>query len=245
MDIHYIYDGSFLGFLCCVFESYAADEIPRSISSSNQVQQTLFDFGYKEIVTDESRAQRVLRSLRPRMGQDAYDMLLQSFLICLPERAHYMLLFLRAGFRYGPSVMNRMADPQLRPLFKAVQHLNNEVHHYAGFVRFSIHDGRMYSQIKPKNRVLPLLRPHFCQRYPEESFLIYDRSHKEALLYENRRHVFLQLAEWTMPEPDACESAYREMWKLFYNRVAIESRINPKLQRNHLPHRFRPDMTEF
>ena len=39
------------------------------------------------------------------------------------------------------------------------------------------------SEIEPKNRVLPILRGHFCARYQNEKFFIYDRTHHEALFY--------------------------------------------------------------
>lgn len=243
MEQSYRYDGTFMGFLCCVFESYAAKEIPQNIISEGANQHSLFEG--KPIITEEKKAHRVLRSIEPSMGGDAYDFILRSFLTCLPDRELHMLLFLRAGYRHGPAVMNRLADPELHPLFRAVRYLENEVHLYTGFVRFSVYEDRMYAQIKPKNRVLPLLRPHFCQRFPGESLLIYDKTHREALLYEEGEHILMHLPDWHMPEPDAEEKAYRAMWKHFYQNIAIESRINPKLRRNHMPKRYWPDMTEF
>jgi probable DNA metabolism protein len=38
---------------------------------------------------------------------------------------------------------------------------------------------------------------------------------------------------------------YQDLWKIFFENIAIKERINPKLQRNNLPLRFRKDMTEF
>ena len=50
----YRYDGSFEGFLCCVFESYAAHELPAAIVGPDAPELSLF--GIKEIPTDEERA---------------------------------------------------------------------------------------------------------------------------------------------------------------------------------------------
>lgn len=41
------------------------------------------------------------------------------------------------------------------------------------------------------------------------------------------------------------DDEYKILWKAFFNNIAIKERINPKLQRNNLPIRFRRDMTEF
>ena len=38
-DVAYRYDGSFAGFLCCVFESYARHEIPSEICPPEEGQQ--------------------------------------------------------------------------------------------------------------------------------------------------------------------------------------------------------------
>ena len=43
----------------------------------------------------------------------------------------------------------------------------------------------------------------------------------------------------------AVEETYQELFKQFCDSIAIEARINPKLQMNMLPLRFRPNMTEF
>ncbi len=41
------------------------------------------------------------------------------------------------------------------------------------------------------------------------------------------------------------QAEYEELWKIFHEAIAIEERRNPVCQRNLLPLRFRPYMTEF
>lgn len=60
-NLIYRYDGSYQGFLCCVFECFRAKELPVNISSVEEEQQSLF--GYKEITTRMDLAQRVERSI--------------------------------------------------------------------------------------------------------------------------------------------------------------------------------------
>ena len=48
--------------------------------------------------------------------------------------------------------------------------------------------------IHPKNYILPLLRPHFCGRFPEENFMIYDAVHQAVLLQEDHKARLLELA---------------------------------------------------
>ncbi len=43
-DVVYLYDGSFEGFLCCVFESFAQHEIPFAVWTPERETATLYPF---------------------------------------------------------------------------------------------------------------------------------------------------------------------------------------------------------
>ena len=101
------------------------------------------------------------------------------------------------------------------------------------------------SEIRPKNRVLPLLQPHFCARMYQERFILYDRTHREALFYGNRQWHILPLEDFKMAAPDQQEAHFRRLWKHFYDTVAIESRYNPRTRMTHMPKRYWDTMTEF
>ena len=242
-NLIYLYDGSFDGLLCCVFESYDKKEIPADIFSPDTVQTVLLP--QKEVVTDPKKSARVLISIPKKMGADALDFIRHAFLTCLPQKELYILLFLRMGFRFGPSVMNMLADDVVNTLFKAVKHLNNEAHLLKGFIRFSVFNGALAAAIEPKNIVLPLLTLHFRERYPEERFLIYDRTHAMALIYQPYRAEIIPVDDLQLPEPDEEERAFRELWRLFYNTIEVQGRHNPKCRMSHMPKRYWKYMTEF
>ena len=62
--------------------------------------------------------------------------------------------------------------------------------------------------IHPKNYILPLLRPHFCGRFPEENFMIYDAVHQAVLLHEDHKTQLLELAApLELPPPDGAVGA--------------------------------------
>ena len=100
-------------------------------------------------------------------------------------------------------------------------------------------------EIEPKNRVLPLLAPHFAQRYPMERLALYDRTHREIFLSDRGRWKILPAEDFRMGPAGAGERAYRELWRSYFQAIAIEGRINPKCQNTHLPKRYRHVMTEF
>ena len=93
--------------------------------------------------------------------------------------------------------------------------------------------------------MLPVLRRHFCERYHNETFFLYDRTHCEALLYSGGVSRIVPLNHFEMAQPDEVEAGYRRLWRRFYDTVAIEARKNEKLRMTHMPKRYWGMMTEF
>ena len=156
-----------------------------------------------------------------------------------------MYQFIRKLYSYGSSLLKNQADDAYHPIAKAIRHMNGELEKLRGFVRFSDYNGTLGAEIEPKNRVLPLLRSHFCNRYANESLFIYDRTHGDLLLYTKGRSQILQVDSWQKALPGEEEIYYRALWKKFYETIAIKERYNPRCQNTFLPKRYRHNMTEF
>lgn len=239
----YFYDGSFDGLMCCVFESYEKKEIPVDIVGPHG--DPAFLFAERRIKTDESKAKRVLRAIPQKISQEAYDFVRYAFLTYLKKKEFYILLFLRKGFRIGPSVMGMLADNIVHKLSKAVGHLFNEAHLLKGFIRFAEINRVLVGVVAPKNCVLPLLVEHFSQRYPEERFVIYDETHRMALVYESGQALIAPLEKLELPQADQRELNYQELWRLFHRTIEIKERRNPARQMALMPKRYWAYMTEF
>lgn len=240
----YRYDGSFEGLLCCIFESYAAKEMPADIIADADFQGLLL-FREKRIVSDETKANRVLLSMPEKLGSEVFDFVRKSFLTCLAQKEMHILRFLRLAYREGRQVMQMLQHEAVNPLFKAVRYLERESHLFKGFVRFSDHGGILTAEIDAKNCVLPLLVEHFCARFPEERFIIHDKKQQMALVYQPYEPSIIELVELTLPQADANERDFRLLWQTFYRSVAIESRHNPRCRMSQMPKRYWKDMTEF
>ncbi|SDE86432.1 TIGR03915 family putative DNA repair protein [Sporomusa acidovorans] len=242
-ELIYCYDGSFDGLLCCVFESYEKQEVPLDILLPETTQSLLF--AAKTIPTDKQKAKRVLAAIPKKMGTAALDFVRHAFLTCLKQKELYILLFLRLGFRHGPPVMNRLTDDVVNTLFKAVRHLDRESHLFKGFLRFSVINNVLVGEIEPKNFVLPLLTQHFCERYPEERFLIYDKTHGMGLVYQPYQSAVISIDKLELPAASAEEQTFRKLWQLFYDTIEIQGRHNPHCRMNLMPKRYWQCMTEF
>lgn len=239
----YLYDGSFAGFLSCVFDSYLYKEEPAGFCTPEQAQSTLWP--ERAVETDEAHARRVYRSLGCKLGGAVRQLVARGFLTCLPEKELHLWRFIRLAYETGPDVMRNLADDRVRVLDKAVYQLEHEAHMYKGFVRFSDQGGVLIAQIEPKNRVLTLMQPHFCDRFSGENFLIHDRTHREALLHRPGQCAIVPLDELVLDAPGEEELDYRRLWRRFYDTIAIEGRYNPKCRMTNMPKRYWAMMTEF
>ena len=242
MDTAYRYDGSLDGFFCCIFEIYVNKAPPVCFQTADNPQPTLFPVRW--VNTDAAHAQRILNSLAKR-SVHAKNMVLKGFLTCAPEREMMLYRFIRALYEEGPALLQRLSDSAVHPLFQAVRHLDGEVQLLRGFVRFSEFDGVLAGEIRPKNRVLPLLGPHFRARMGGETFFLYDRTHREGLFCQGGQWRILPLENFQMAAPDQREARFRQLWTRFYETIAIEARYNPKLRMTHMPKRYWDTMTEF
>ena len=142
-------------------------------------------------------------------------------------------------------MLRDLTDERVFTLNRAVKYLTGEAHLLKGFIRFSDQNGVLTAEIEPRNRVLPLLRAHFCARYPSEAFIIYDRTHREALFYRPGQWAIIPLEDFRVAGPDKDERDWRALWRQFYRTVSIEGRYNPRCRMTHMPKRYWGCMTEF
>ena len=241
-DTGYLYDGGLAGFFCCLHESVHKRELPFCIEPEQSAQPSLLP--RKFIATDPAKANRVRASIPAKISPRALQLVENVFLSCMEERELTLLRFLLLGYKEGAKVALQQGRGEVAPLLAAERHLMRECHLLQGFVRFSDHGGALIAAITPKNFVLPYIANHFVNRFSGENFMIYDKTHKAALIYQNRRRRIIPLEDVELPAASPEEEGYRELWKRFYNTVAIEGRYNPRCRMTHMPKRYWENMTE-
>ncbi|MEM1483899.1 TIGR03915 family putative DNA repair protein [Oscillospiraceae bacterium PP1C4] len=238
-DLIYTCDGSLWGVLCCVFESYTRHEVPCDILTNDDP----ILFPTRQIITDQENALRVYRSL-DRISDEVRDWVSTGYLARTDGQEMMIFQFIRLAYRYGSRVTSMLTNKVVCDTFKAVRIVRSEAHWMREFVRFSDYGGALVAEIEPKCLTLPLMQEHFTSRFPEETFLIFDRAHGMALFYRPYEAVIQEIDELTIPSADETEQAFRALWKRYYDSIAIEGRFNPKCRMSHMPKRFWKHMTE-
>ena len=241
-DLIYVYDGSFDGLLCCVFESVYSHQLPSGILRGDDALPLLYEIC--TIVTDPAKAERVRASIPAKISDRALELVSTVFCSCLENKELRILEFLLQGYREGGGLCSKLGDAVTAPLLHAERHLLGEAYLLRGFVRFADVGGALVAVITPKNYVLPFFSQHFVQRYREEQFMIFDKTHRAALVYQNGRAEILQVDHMAFPEISEGEARYQALWKQFYHTISIESRKNPRCRMSHMPKRYWENMLE-
>ena len=147
--------------------------------------------------------------------------------------------------------MSHLTAPYMQTLFAIERNFTNESHFFIEILRFEeLENGTLFGRINPKSEVLPYLADHFADRFAGEQWVIADTVHRTVLLHKaNYKTVYLSMDEVDMDELALTysedEKQLQKLWKLFVDTIAIKERVNPKLQRQMLPLRFRKYMKEF
>ncbi len=206
---------------------------------------------YERIEADMEKCEKVMRTLKRRFGEEGF--LNFCLAIAAPDTekatAVYRTIARGLGLRRPETIFYQHADPNVRKTMQLRSFAWREMDKLRGFVRFrELKSGILLSEIQPKSNVLPWLAEHFADRFPAENFLICDKGRSLFAVHEAGRQWFLagnmQLQAEKLKESEQ-EQTYQELFRCFCHKISIESRSNEALQKNMLPIRFRPYMTEF
>lgn len=241
-DIEYTYDGTLNGFLCCVYHAFRMKENPCRISPEATHQESLLPC--RSITTQLNISKRVWESFTQKFGLGAKQIILAAYLNCEADKEVAILDFLRLAYSKGTWAFTAYAYPEVSRFQKLSRATQHEAHLFKGLVRFEEYNGALAAVIEPKHSPLPLMRPHFVDRYPEERFLIYDKTNHLALAYRPHEWKMFSADSLKLPEMQNREAAMQLLWAQYYKTIAIRSRYNPKCRMTHMPKRFWGQLTE-
>ncbi|HPU63573.1 MAG TPA: TIGR03915 family putative DNA repair protein [Mobilitalea sp.] len=247
-------DNSIDGIFTAVYEAwssgYGHDNVMiEELCEKNDYSNMQLFSEYVTVKTDLNKALKVSRSIKQKISEEAFEIVCRVALSDYRQKGDLIYRFLILGFHLGRDVVNHLSNDVVNQMLKINRNVGNEVHHFLGFLRFSQLDNNvLVSVIHPKNNILSLLAPHFADRLPQEKFIIFDGGRNLCVLHvPGRPWIISDIPETGSDIVKELENndIYKELWKTFFENIAIKERTNLKLQRNNLPLRYRNDMTEF
>lgn len=109
---------------------------------------------------------------------------------------------------------------------------------------------RLYvAHVEPKSRIIMSLGAAFSDRMPSEHWMIVDDVHREAVVHPaNEEYYLMQLSEDEYEDflrTEKENDEYTDLWKVFFDTIAIKERTNYRCQRNLMPLWYRKHCVEF
>ena len=243
MSVIFLHDGSFEGFCTAVFEAYLRRPSPDRIDEAGCQQE--FGGVYVEISCDDAKAERVINGILRRAGSLAYEKIWTAFLSDDPEKSQALYEYIRLVMEQGSRTSAMLYDERVRRVEKLANLVGREAGLLLEFIRFSrLEGGVWYARIDPEYPVLPIITPHFADRFNIQPFLIHDVPHGQIAVYDTRSWRILSDFDLTLPAPAPEERDFRHLWKVFYDAIAIRQKINPRLRMNHMPKKYWRNLTE-
>ena len=251
------YDRSFEGLLTAVFDAYARRMWPEALMALGEPA-PMFTEEEHTVVTDPEKAGRVWRALEKKVSKDVLNMLVMGWLSEESGVDGMVARYMRRVFDDGGQVATDFRDPDILRIKQLAMKVSHEREHLMQFTRFQKGVGgnadvpTYFAPVSPRYNALPLAIPYFRDRFRDQKWLIYDISRHYGYYYDlhgvreitlpDDSHLTLGTLDPSLLAEN--EELFQNMWRGYIDSMAIKERLNAKLQRQHMPRRFWPLMTE-
>lgn len=250
----FIYDKTFEGLLSCLFFAYEQKRFPEAILSESDPRPLFAEEQYR-IDTEAEKAQRVWKALEKKLSKVAQNMLLAAWLSELPETEMLLFRYIRKNIDHPRGIETDFGDNDVLRIKEIAQKVAREAEHLRQFIRFQeTADGIYFAPVSPRFNVLSLIAPHFKSRYSDWSWIIYDTRRNTGIYSDTHILQEVSFSDRSLPalksgrlgheELSGEEAFFQQMWKEYFKSATVKERINPKLQRQHMPQRYWKYLTE-
>ena len=248
-----LYDGTFEGLMTAVFEVYEYRFEPAKIIATGNYQSESIFTDHHEVVTNQEKADRVLKMVENNLGKKGASQLLRVYLSENENAERLILSAVSKSIKYPKeNVLNNFADVDIMDIAKINKSISREVHRMHAFVRFEkLQDEVYFSKIEPDFNVLPLIVSHFKNRYRDQKWMIYDLKRHFGIFYDLQEVQFFEPAFEQTQQLKRTENIlheeeipYQKLWQRYFFKTNIPERKNMKLHVQSLPKRYWKYLTE-
>jgi len=256
----YTFDGTLDGLLTAVFDAFDRHEQPEMLLTTGDAL-PLFCDDMHEVMTDEEKAKRVWTGLEKRLSREAVRLISVSWLSELPELNGALFRYVCKTFRLpegAKSIERNYTDPDVATVVDIGRKVLHEQLRMKQFIRFQkAKDGTYLAVVSPDHNVLPLVIGHFCDRFNDQPWLIYDAKRHYGYYYEGKetplRVTFEDESAIPFNLADGClneealssdDQLLQDLWRTYFKAICIRERMNPRKQLKDMPRRYWKYMTE-
>lgn len=249
----FFYDKTFEGLLTAVFEAYSRRTFPDQLLQTGCLL-PLFAEEVYTVYSQDEKASRVWTALEKKLSVYACRMIRAVWLSEDMDSDMLLFHYIRKTIDSPHSIETDFGDDVVMSVMKLAKCVYGEAEHIRQFVRFQkTADGIYYAPIAPKYNALPLAIDYFHSRFSDQEWVVFDTLRKYGYHYDLKQVEPFTFNEESpalltgklLPEQMAeNEVMFQDFWKSYIRSLTIRERLNPKLQRQHMPVRFWKFLTE-
>lgn len=249
----YVFDGTYTGLFCCVFEAFEMKEFD-ALPSYEAKHQPDFFVPERSIFSDPIKAERIQNALIDKIGKNTSNEFYKAFLSEDEEAWNAIYYILIQIFKGNNKILENFGDSRVLYFHQTLKKVSRERHRMKAFIRFSkSNDGLYFAIIEPDFNVLPLILSFFKNRYADQPWLIYDIKRKYGFHYDTRQLNEITLDQSQQKEMQSTQltialeerdELFQNLWKRYFKSTNIEARKNMKLHLQHVPRRYWKYLTE-
>lgn len=212
-------------------------------------QMNLFD-EYTHVDPDPELAAKLMDLIHTRISSDFYEYFALAALSYEDAALDLMYRMLLLGFHHGPAVLSMRQYREVCDFLGVRERVSKEVYRFQEFARFhEVRKGVYIAHIEPRHAIVQALGGIFEDRMPSEHFMIVDDIHRDAVIHMRDEHFYyrtLDPAEFEeLLKTEQMNDEYTDLWKVFFESIAIKQRENYRCQRNLMPLWSRKHAVEF
>lgn len=245
--MYYIFDGSYYGWLTCVFEAFERKEWEIKPITIDRYIPSIFTED-RHITTNSDKANRILKGLEKAIGKSKTMDFYRAFLFeneIVWQAVFYLCVQI---FKGNKDILLNFGNDAVMKFSDALRKVSRERHRMKAFVRFQqSSDGMYFAMVEPDFNVLPLVITFFKNRYTDQPWIIYDLKRNYGIYWDkisitevqlNKGDIHDVMQSSTLVSLDNQEEYFKNLWQQYFNSTNIVARKNMKLHLRHVPRRY-------
>lgn len=233
-----LHDGSFEGLMTSIYKSYYSSIKPEKIFIVDDYVNTLLD-ETKMVFNDSVLASKVVEGITKKLGKEVLRHIFYVYYSEDVEASNVILNFLKIAFKSNKDILNFRAHKDVGPFLDLYNSVARESHRMLGLIRFvELKSGILLSQFETDYNLLAILSAHFFQRLTKEKWILHDVKRGLASVCRGDNWEIVELEFEGEISISENENFYQNLWKTYYENIAIIERINPKLQMQMMPKKY-------
>jgi probable DNA metabolism protein len=234
---------NFISFLTAVYLSFYRHNDAEFLTSDKNF--VSFVDEAVNVESDFNIANKVRFGLTKKYGLSTYNLIYETYLCDLPEKENVIFNYIKLLIKHGLAAQSMVQNEWVLKFDQLNLKVSRDALRLIEFIRLrEMQNGIYYGRFVSDHDVLELIVPHFKARFNVLKFVLHDEKRGKMVFYDGKKCHFGTAPSNMQVLLSEQEQAFSLIFKNYIKNMAIESRLNPKVQNNFMPKRYRVFMHE-